>query len=328
MAEDTLLNQAMAAYKAGKKDAARKLLMQFVEIDTRNETAWLLLSELVPDLEDKIIALENALAVNSRNSMAREQLERLRTDNLEAQIQAAGDAINDGQRNKALGILRQLVESGQGNEQVWLLLSELVQEPKNKRAALRQVLKLNPENKQAQSKIKELLRSPDDLFARAGRHEQNGEYQEAINTYIQISMNTDSPSTRLEAERRMSAIKIQLEAPGFRQVSPRLSLIRMTVGPILLYAILILLHGGFNPLRIPLVFWIGLVSIVMGSYLTNLTSTPSAQFLLQKFWGAEGENPSTPKKMIKFVGIILSLLPYGLLLMDGIQRLRVYLNAI
>jgi tetratricopeptide (TPR) repeat protein len=66
----SLLQQAIAAAKAGNRGAARELLLQVVNDDERNEQAWLWLSGVVDDPAEQRIALENVLDINPRNASA------------------------------------------------------------------------------------------------------------------------------------------------------------------------------------------------------------------------------------------------------------------
>lgn len=52
--------------------------MQLVEIDPRNELAWMWLSGLMDDLEDRIIACENVLTLNPENHKIQLYLEELK----------------------------------------------------------------------------------------------------------------------------------------------------------------------------------------------------------------------------------------------------------
>ncbi len=65
-----LLRQGIAAVKAGRKEEARRLLMQVVELDEQNEQAWLWLSGVVETVEDRRICLENVLTINPNNAHA------------------------------------------------------------------------------------------------------------------------------------------------------------------------------------------------------------------------------------------------------------------
>jgi tetratricopeptide (TPR) repeat protein len=69
-----LLQQGVDAARAGRKMEAREIFMHVVELDQRNEMAWMWLTGLVDDLEDKIIACENVLAINPANEKVKTYL--------------------------------------------------------------------------------------------------------------------------------------------------------------------------------------------------------------------------------------------------------------
>jgi tetratricopeptide (TPR) repeat protein len=73
-----LLQQGIAAARAGQKDTARSLLMRVVEQDERNAAAWLWLSGLVESLDDREVCLENVLALEPENPAARKGLNWIR----------------------------------------------------------------------------------------------------------------------------------------------------------------------------------------------------------------------------------------------------------
>jgi hypothetical protein len=74
---DSLVRDAISAYRAGKKDQARNLLLQAVGIDERHEQGWLWLSAVVDTPEDQITCLENVLTINPNNEKARQGIELL-----------------------------------------------------------------------------------------------------------------------------------------------------------------------------------------------------------------------------------------------------------
>jgi tetratricopeptide (TPR) repeat protein len=69
-----LLQQGIAAARAGKRDEARALLIHVVEADERNEQAWMWLSGVLDDPEDIRTCLHNALDLNPSNAQARQGL--------------------------------------------------------------------------------------------------------------------------------------------------------------------------------------------------------------------------------------------------------------
>ena len=77
MTTDEFLEQGITVLKAGHKAEARTLLMQVVEQDERNEIAWLWLSGAVDTDEERRICLENVLAINPNNGVARRGLASL-----------------------------------------------------------------------------------------------------------------------------------------------------------------------------------------------------------------------------------------------------------
>ena len=72
-----LLERGIAALKAGLKEEAHQLLSQVVEQDERNEMAWLWISGVVDTDTERRICLENVLAINPNNGIAKRGLERL-----------------------------------------------------------------------------------------------------------------------------------------------------------------------------------------------------------------------------------------------------------
>ena len=69
-----LLQQGIAAARAGDKDLAKRMLIEVTERDQHNEQAWLWLSGVVDDLEETRICLENVVAINPANERARQGL--------------------------------------------------------------------------------------------------------------------------------------------------------------------------------------------------------------------------------------------------------------
>jgi tetratricopeptide (TPR) repeat protein len=71
---NSLLNEGIAAARSGQAAQARDLLMQVVEADENNESAWLWLSGVVESLKDRQVCLENVLALNPDSVAAQKGL--------------------------------------------------------------------------------------------------------------------------------------------------------------------------------------------------------------------------------------------------------------
>lgn len=75
---DSMVRDAIKAYHAGNPDEARNLLFKATELDETNEQAWLWLSAVVEDDQDKQTCLENVLTINPNNDKAKQGLRILR----------------------------------------------------------------------------------------------------------------------------------------------------------------------------------------------------------------------------------------------------------
>jgi len=96
------LTEGIARAKAGEREPARDLLLRVVERDERNVHAWLWLSGVVESLEDRRVALENVLAIEPENVLARAGLDWLdqqspaqTLSSAALEMQPAGDTSSD-----------------------------------------------------------------------------------------------------------------------------------------------------------------------------------------------------------------------------------------
>jgi hypothetical protein len=71
------LRQGIAAAKAGESKRAYELLLRVVDVDEFNEQAWLWLSSVVESDADREVCLENVLAINPDNKLAKTGLVHL-----------------------------------------------------------------------------------------------------------------------------------------------------------------------------------------------------------------------------------------------------------
>lgn len=90
-----MLQQGIAAARAGQADAARQLFRQAARLDPRNEAAWQWLITVAEDNNERIFCLKQLLSINPQNERAREALQRLGT---EAAAPAAAPAVPQQQR--------------------------------------------------------------------------------------------------------------------------------------------------------------------------------------------------------------------------------------
>ena len=68
----TLLQQAVQLAQAGQKAEARQLLLQFLQTEPNNETAWLWLASVAADQTEYQRALNEVLRINPGNQRAQQ----------------------------------------------------------------------------------------------------------------------------------------------------------------------------------------------------------------------------------------------------------------
>ena len=109
MTSGELLRQGVDAAQAGRRLDARAIFMRVVEAEPQNEMAWMWLTGLVDDLEDKIIACENVLTINPNNKRVRAYLEGLLQQKAAIAHQVVSERSFDGKppMATALGLTTQ-----------------------------------------------------------------------------------------------------------------------------------------------------------------------------------------------------------------------------
>jgi len=75
------LDDAIQYVRMGNKERGRQILEEILETDENNEEVWLWLSAVVDSDEDREICLENVLALDPDNSLARRGLEAVQARN-------------------------------------------------------------------------------------------------------------------------------------------------------------------------------------------------------------------------------------------------------
>src|ERR1035437_5896766 len=73
------LGNAITLVKTGYKDKARELLLQIIQDDPHNETAWVWLVETMPNDAARVSTLEQCLKYNPKSKMAQRGLEVFRS---------------------------------------------------------------------------------------------------------------------------------------------------------------------------------------------------------------------------------------------------------
>ena len=78
---DDLLQQGITAYKAGKRDEARKIFIALVKQSPNNERAWGWMYAVANDDKERIYCMKQALRINPSNEKAKQILDSLTGQN-------------------------------------------------------------------------------------------------------------------------------------------------------------------------------------------------------------------------------------------------------
>ncbi len=323
-----LLQAAITAVKSGQQERGRDLLLELVEQEPRNEAAWLWLSAAVDDLQDQIIALENALSINPHRTQARTRLAQLQEkvkaapqDPIEELFTEAKDALRNGRRLEARNCLLDLVEKEPTHERAWWELSRLVDSVEDQIIALENVLQLNPYHPKAQERLTQLQAVHEDHLALGRRYEEQGDLQKAITAYEFAAKQAPVNADRLIGKKRLEAAKAQLKLSKVKTTPASWTWARLTVGPPFLFGLLILIQSGLNPLYLSPLSCLGGIAVLAGSLLVAGSRVAPSHPLWQRFLGYEGLKTSLQPTVIG-VGLVLLLLPFIFFTMSAIDRLE------
>ena len=270
MSTTDILQQGVEAARAGRKAEARKIFMQVVEMDSRNELAWMWLSGLMEDLEDRIVACENALTINPTN----EKVQAYLTSLLQQKEALARDKLLEKQLDqKAM----QVPVQGSVNRPVPLAVAEQL--------------------------------------------EDEGKIEEAIKAYELLATQTKDKTTFDHIYRRIGRLE-GLQAEKIQYVAPDKSLLRMSFTWTLVFVSFLFIQVGLRPFANLSLLWLGLPFVALGSFLLALSEVRIKHVIWQIVFLEEGTGSSFARVVLAVAGWVLVILPFGLMLMNSLSRLR------
>ncbi|MCA9955633.1 MAG: hypothetical protein KC434_12980, partial [Anaerolineales bacterium] len=252
---ETAVKQA----KAGERTQARNLLLELVELEPKHELAWLWLSELVEEPEDKIIALENALTINPHRPQTQARLSKLRAKYEAARQPAAEHFATNGFSVVAtieeveIAEIQQELTNGQmqaGREQLagflrryanheagWWLMVKYADTQSNQLIALDHVLRLNRQHPEAPMVLDQITPTVKDSLA-LGRIYERLEQWEKSEYYYKRALVSSSNADRLLAKKHLTHVSEQVRLGNIKYTSPAATVVRLAAGPMLLYTLL------------------------------------------------------------------------------------------
>jgi len=334
MREDTLLQQAMSAMRAGRELTARDIFLEVLEINPRNETAWVWLTGLLDDLDDCIYACEQVLEINPNHAGVRQYLSQLMVEKnkqlekqklyVEEQASRARELVKAKKHDEALELIRSLTQTGQVNAEVWHLLADLTPEMEERLSALEKFLALTPGDAQARQEFERIQHFKNNPLDLAAMYEEQGKIEKAIETYGIASLKATSKSEQNSIYWKAARLE-NMRHEKIAHISPAVSIARLTAGPPLLYFMLLLVHVGLNPIANsdPLL-WFGFFWVLLGGFMTALASVRSRHRLWALIFKDVGSGGSpTARFFMAAAGWILISLPFIMLFLMAFNRLKI-----
>jgi tetratricopeptide (TPR) repeat protein len=333
MSSSEVLQKAIQLARAGQKAEARDFLLQVVEDDPHNETAWMWLAGLVDTLEDRIIACENVLTINPANEKVRSYLARLQRQqesiiarkNMDGAVALLDKAKAHAQKkdiDTAIHLANQALEKNDSYEEAWLLIGKISSDIDQQIMALERANKLNPSNTEILVKLKQLRYLKSNPFSGAIRLEQQGRFEKALKVYQELAAKTKNSKEFDHIYKQIIRIE-GMQKEKIRYVAPASSIARLTFAWPSLYLSLALVQMGLNPFaHLAFYLLLGLPLVILGSFLLSLAEVRSKHIIWQKLFDEQGDGSQFARLVTATVGWFLVLIPHVLIVFDSLNRLR------
>lgn len=326
----------MSAVRAGHELTARDIFLEIIEVNPRNETAWMWLTGLLDDLEDCIYACEQVLDINPQNAKVRQYLEQLLAQRekqreehrryMEGQVAHAQDLFRGKKKDQALELIRLLAKSGEVNADGWRLLAELSPDVDERLPAFEKLLTFAPGDVKVQKELERLRHFKNNPLDLAEMYAEQGNIEKAIEAYGAASIK--SKSKREQREIYWKTVQLEnLRQENITYISPTISIARLTAGPPLLYFMMLLIHVGMNPIANPdFIAWFGFFWTLLGGFMIAIASVRDHSRIWSLLFRDVGSG-GTPVARFSMAaaGWILVILPFVFLFVIAFGRLKAFL---
>jgi len=330
-----LLRQAVQAARNGRELTARDLFRDVVRLDPNNELAWMWLSGLLDPLEDRIAACERVLSINPGNQRIRVYRDKLlqeqnaeeqkKLSKLDEEVQQVRWHIKDGKRDEALLLLQKILRENNVHKEAWLLFADLSVSINDKVRAYEAVLQVDPSNDFARENLKRYRYYQRNPLELAAYYEEEGKLNQALELYNVLAAEASNVSEFERVYRNIVRIE-DTKIENIRHIRPAFTILRLSVGLPLLYILEMLVQEGLNPIRHPAPdLWIGILIVIVGSFLLTVAGIRSRHVIWQKWFGDPGGRGTSMSRMLVAVsGWMLVLIPHLMLVWDSFMRLQTF----
>ncbi len=150
MLAESFVRRGIDASKENRNNFAGQCFLQAIVHENENETAWLWLASISPEIEEKNAYLEKVLLINPENETALGSLEAVKKQMVEARLAQAFAEAFAGENASALAALEEILAQTPEDADALLLKSFLVESLDEKIACFEKVLELDSNNNVAQ----------------------------------------------------------------------------------------------------------------------------------------------------------------------------------
>lgn len=334
MTQHELFETAVKKAKAGNQQEAYRLLLQFTNQNPHHELAWLWLSEVATSPEEKLRALEQAIAINPQRPQARQRLKQLQEKygRSPTTFSANGSRQPDSPSGQLEAIRQQLtghdVEAGRqqladflhqhtDHEAAWWLMVQYADSQGNQLIALEHVLRLNARHPEAAAVLAKISPRPEDDLKMGRLYERLEDWETAVLHYKR-ALKTAKKHEKPLIQHRLQAANTKLKLAKIKTASPGATVLRLAIGPALLYFLLILVQAGLRPRQLSAVLLLANLVFLAGLLLINgLAYAPEHPWLVRLQETAVFKS----SLLLRRFGLSLMILPILLLVAQSFTRL-------
>jgi tetratricopeptide (TPR) repeat protein len=225
-----------------------------------------------------------------------------------------------GDFDHALLLLRESARHNPKHVPTLRLFAEFSPVIEEKILACETILQFNPADEVAKVQAKLFRQLEKDPENWATYLEEQGQIAEAISVYKGFAALVFD-----HYYREISRLEnYQFEKIKF--VNPSLSVIRLSLGLPIFYALLVLMQFGFRPVMYaPLIIWMGMPVVAAGSFLIAMSGVGSTHlFLRNTIRSSGGAGLKTRRMTLTLAGWLLILVPYALILLNAMIRMQTF----
>lgn len=258
-------------------------------------------------------------------------------------------AAQEGRRREARELFLQVVELDPQNEIAWMWLTGFVDDLEDKIIACENVLTINPANEKVRAYLASLLQQKEILardeqlerqarqnapepapqknrnqpvsLAFAEQLEDEGDIEEAIKVYELLASQTKAKATFDHIYKQIGRLE-GLQAEKIQHVAPDTSLLRISFTWTLVYLSFVFMQVGLHPFANLSWLWLGLPFVAVGNFLLALSEVRIKHAIWQIVFLEEGTGSSFARVALAVTGWVFVLLPFGLMLLNSLSRLR------